>query len=152
MLWGSQMLRPACQSFPFAKPLNNACQAGFRTCHVFFPLSENHGLLILFSKPYDTILLLDSIDATIIMKSILFQLGYGLFRSVLSRLYSDWCLFIAAVLPLPNKGINKGTFAGIVLGAVAIAVMVTAFISFLIMRRKTTEAYARSRKHACEFL
>ncbi|RWR79085.1 putative LRR receptor-like serine/threonine-protein kinase [Cinnamomum micranthum f. kanehirae] len=49
------------------------------------------------------------------------------------------------VLPLPNKGINKGTFAGIVLGAVAIAVMVTAFISFLIMRRKTTEGYAPSR-------
>ncbi|XXG40075.1 hypothetical protein AAC387_Pa01g0877 [Persea americana] len=51
-------------------------------------------------------------------------------------------------LPSPNQGINKGTFAGIVLGAVAIAVIVTAFISFVIMRRKKNGAYAVSRKRA----
>lgn len=58
LLWGSQMMRPACQSFPFAEPLNNACQAGLRTCHIFFPFQKttdfsyfflNHMILSFFA-------------------------------------------------------------------------------------------------------
>ena len=51
-----------------------------------------------------------------------------------------------------SSGISKGALAGIVLGAIAVAVTLSAIVSLLILKGRMKKYYAISRRRQCEYL
>lgn len=56
----------------------------------------------------------------------------------------------AVILDFPKSGISKGVVAAIVLGAVAVAIIISALVSILIMRRRAKK-YGVLRNRQCKY-
>lgn len=58
---------------------------------------------------------------------------------------------VAVILPSSRSGMSKGTLAGIVSGAIAVAVTLSAVVSLFILRKRM-KYHAILRRRHCEYL